>query len=169
MAARDTDRHKVPRIFESGAEKRKKIQEMEVKTQRLLSKTRRMTDFIKVGEASSTTATVSDAENPECKIIVAEPERNRGFADYTTDNMKTEAETCVGHRDTAAVTSSNSESKLLNVVSVTDSSSLQEENPRVFGPHDKQLYSGAFVLNDEINKKTDFVLRCAADVCLTWL
>ena len=78
MAARDTDRHKVPRISESGAEKRRKIQEKEVKTQELLSKTRRMTDFIKVGATSSATATVSDAENAECKLNVAEPESNHG-------------------------------------------------------------------------------------------
>ena len=90
-----------------------------------------MTDFIKVGAASSATATVSDAENPECKID--ETERNRGYADYTTVDMKTEAGTCVSHWDTAAVTSSNSQSNLLNAVTVTDSSS-QEKNPRE--PHE---------------------------------
>jgi len=133
MATRDTDRHKVSCIFESGAEKRRKIQEKEVKTQELLSKTRRMTDFIQVGAASSATATVSDVENPEYKIDVAEPERNRGYADYTTADTRTETETGVSHLDTAAVTSSNSQSNLLNAVPVTDSSS-QEENPRE--PHE---------------------------------
>jgi hypothetical protein len=48
MVARDTDGHKVPRIFASRAEKKKNIQEKEVKMQELLSKTRRMTDLIKV-------------------------------------------------------------------------------------------------------------------------
>jgi len=51
----------------------------------------------------------------------------------TTADMKTGAETCVSHWDTAAVTSSNSQSNLLNAVAVTDSSS-QEENPRE--PHE---------------------------------
>ena len=43
--------------------------------------------------------------------------------------MNTEAETCVSHWDTATVTSSNSQSNLLNAVTVTDSSP-EEENPR---------------------------------------
>lgn len=41
-----SDRHKVPRVMESGAEKRKKSKEEESKRQNLLAKTRRITDFV---------------------------------------------------------------------------------------------------------------------------
>ena len=52
MADRSTDRHKVQRSRESGAEKRKRIKEQAENNLKLLSKTRRMTDFVQVSEAS---------------------------------------------------------------------------------------------------------------------
>lgn len=48
-----SDRHKVPRVMESGAEKRRKIKLEADKKSKLLSQTRRMTDFIKISEATA--------------------------------------------------------------------------------------------------------------------
>jgi len=48
-----SDRHKVTRIRESGAERRKRVKEEEEKNAKLISKTRRLTDYIQVGASGS--------------------------------------------------------------------------------------------------------------------
>ena len=55
-----TDRHKVPRLYESGHEKRKRKREKEQKEGEMLSKTRRLTDFFSSpGDNSEDNSSVS--------------------------------------------------------------------------------------------------------------
>jgi len=62
-----SDRHKVPRVVESGAAKRKRLKDEEDKKKQLLAKTRRMTDFVSV---SGTTGRPSTST--QCTDIVVE-------------------------------------------------------------------------------------------------
>jgi hypothetical protein len=85
MADRRSDRHKVPRILESGAEKRKRIKEQAENNLKLLSKTRRMTDFIQVSEASQRLPAVIDPERePEDTSMI----NDEGDCDTDTSQSK---------------------------------------------------------------------------------
>lgn len=64
MAERSSDRHKGQRIYESGADKRKRAKQQKDKDALLLAKTRRMTDFISVSEASQVLPAVSVPNEP---------------------------------------------------------------------------------------------------------
>lgn len=73
------DRHKVPRVMETGAAKRRRIKEEADKLSKLLSQTRRMTDFVKVCEASAVLPVALDQESGDTGMITGD-----GNADMPT-------------------------------------------------------------------------------------
>ena len=58
MTDRTIDRHKSGRIYKSGFEKIKEKREKQIKDEKLLSQTRRMTDFISSNKLETKTETL---------------------------------------------------------------------------------------------------------------
>ena len=69
----DSDRHRCPRVYLSGAEKRKRAKEKDEKEAAVMSKTRRITDFMAKSVATSEVHDVTDtvAENVSEHVIEA--------------------------------------------------------------------------------------------------
>lgn len=90
------DRHKGPRMMDSGAGKRKRLKEQAVRNKKLLSQTRRMTDFIEVHESHAANASVSksvdtvvhDHSAPECgEAMTVDDETKQFQLPRPTDNV----------------------------------------------------------------------------------
>jgi len=69
----ESDRHKIPRVYHSGAEKRRQVKERCEKEEAVVSKTRRMTEFL-IPQQSQPHAlsSVSESEGQEVAISVGE-------------------------------------------------------------------------------------------------